>query len=267
MLPIIVFAGMVGLGITLAGRPGEIVLDFFKALNEVVMKMVLLVMELAPIGVFLLLARIFANEGFGAIRPLSRYFFVVLLVLLIHAVVTYSVILRSLGGVSPLLFFRKLRAVLAFAFSTSSSGATIPVTLRTVEKRMGVHNSIAAFTIPLGATINMDGTAIMQGVATGFIAQAYGIELGLGDFLAVIFTATLASIGTAAIPSAGLIMLAIVLRQVNLPVEGIALIIGVDRLLDMTRTAVNVCGDAAVTLVVAKSQKQFDRSIFDDRAC
>ncbi len=263
MLPIIVFAGMVGLGITLAGAPGQRVLDFFKGLNEVVMKMVLILMELAPIGVFLLLAKVFANEGFAAIKPLSRYFIVVLLALFVHAGVTYGLLLRTLGGVSPLQFLRNFRAVLAFAFSTASSGATIPITLRTVEQRMGGSNSIASFTVPLGATINMDGTAIMQGVATGFIAQAYGIHLGLGDFMTVIFTATLASIGTAAVPGAGLIMLAIVLKQVNLPVEGIALIIGVDRLLDMTRTAINVCGDATVTLIVARGQKAFDKKIFD----
>ena len=262
MLPIIVFAGMVGLGITLAGRAGQPVLDLFRSLNEVVMKMVLFLMEVAPVGVFALLAKVFASEGFGAIRPLAKYFAVVVLGYLLHACLTYPAIVRFGAGLSPVRFFRKMRAVFAFAFSTASSGATIPVTLRAVEERMGVHNSVAAFTIPLGATINMDGTAIMQGVATGFIAQAYGIDLSFGDYLMVILTATLASIGTAAVPSAGLITLAMVLRQVNLPVEGIALIIGVDRLLDMMRTTINVTGDAAVTLVVAKSEGRFDREVF-----
>jgi Na+/H+-dicarboxylate symporter len=226
------------------------------------MKMVLVLMEIAPIGVFALLAKVFATEGFGAITPLARYFSVVMLGYLLHVSLTYPAIIRFIAGLSPLRFFKKMKEVLAFAFSTASSGATIPVTLRTVEEKMGVDNSVAAFTIPLGATINMDGTAIMQGVATGFIAQAYGIDLAFGDYLMVILTATLASIGTAAVPSAGLITLAMVLRQVNLPVEGIALIIGVDRLLDMMRTTINVAGDAAVTLTVAKSEGRFDRNVF-----
>jgi DAACS family dicarboxylate/amino acid:cation (Na+ or H+) symporter len=157
-----------------------------------------------------------------------------------------------------------MRAPMSFAFSTSSSSATIPVTLNTLETRLGVQNSVAAFTVPLGATINMDGTAIMQGVATVFIANVYGIELHFVDYLTVILTATLASIGTAAVPSAGLIMLAMVLGQVGLPVEGIALIIGIDRLLDMLRTAVNVAGDGAVTCVVAQSEGALDRKIFMD---
>jgi Na+/H+-dicarboxylate symporter len=157
-----------------------------------------------------------------------------------------------------------MRPVWAFAFSTASSGATLPITLRTVEKRLGVHNSVAGFTVPLGATINMDGTAIMQGVATVFIAQVYGVELGMADYLTVILTATLASIGTAAVPGVGLITLAMVLDQAGLPVQGIALIIGVDRLLDMVRTAVNVTGDATASLVVGKSEGQLDEEVFLD---
>ena len=157
-----------------------------------------------------------------------------------------------------------MRPVWAFAFSTASSGATLPITLHTVEKRLGVHNSVAGFTVPLGATINMDGTAIMQGVATVFIAQVYGVDLSMGAYITVILTATLASIGTAAVPGVGLITLALVLEQAGLPVEGIALIIGVDRLLDMVRTAVNVTGDAAVSVIVAKSEQQFDQSVFQD---
>jgi Na+/H+-dicarboxylate symporter len=156
-----------------------------------------------------------------------------------------------------------MRAPLALAFSTASSNATLPVTLETAENRLGVHNSIASFTIPLGATINMDGTAIMQGVATAFIAQAYGVDLGIGQYLTVVVTATLASIGTAGVPGVGLIMLAMVLRQVNLPVEGIGLIIGVDRLLDMARTAVNVTGDGVVTCIVARTEGKLDSEVFD----
>src|SRR5690606_8097572 len=173
--------------------------------------------------------------------------------------------LLRIGGLNPVPFLAKLRGVMTFAFSTSSSNATIPVTLNTLERRHGVSNSVAAFTVPLGATINMDGTAIMQGVATVFIANVYAVDLGLADYLMVILTATLASIGTAAVPSAGLIMLAMVLQQVGLPVEGIALIIGIDRLLDMLRTAVNVTGDCAVTCVVARSEGAMDLAVFNDR--
>ena len=171
-------------------------------------------------------------------------------------------LLRFLAGLNPVVFFRNMRDPIALAFSTASSGATLPVTLETVRHKLGVHNSIASFTVPLGATLNMDGTAIMQGVATGFIAQAYGIDLSATDYLMVVLTATLASVGTAGVPGVGLIMLAMVLRQVNLPVEGIGLVLGVDRLLDMVRTAVNITGDAAVSCVVGKSEGQFDADVF-----
>jgi Na+/H+-dicarboxylate symporter len=262
MLQIIVFAGLFGLALTLAGAPGKRVLAFFGDVNEVIMKLVMLLMEIAPYGVFCLIAKVFAQQGFGAIGPLIQYFSVVLGVLLLHAFCTYPLLLRGLTRLSPITFFRNMRAPLALAFSTASSNATLPVTLETVEHRLGVDNSIASFTVPLGATINMDGTAIMQGVATAFIAQAYGIDLGVTAYLMVVLTATLASIGTAGVPGVGLIMLAMVLRQVNLPVEGIGLIIGVDRLLDMARTAVNVTGDATVTCIVAKSEGQFSSEIF-----
>jgi Na+/H+-dicarboxylate symporter len=262
MLQIIVFALLFGFAISRAGEPGHRIASFFRDMEAVVMKMVEILMSLAPYGVFALLAKLFATLGIGAILDLAAYFFTVLSVLLFHALVVYSLLLKGLTGLSPAILLSKMRPVWAFAFSTASSGATIPVTLRTVERRMGVHNSVAGFTVPLGATINMDGTAIMQGVATAFIAQAYGIELGLTGYLMVVLTATLASIGTAGVPGVGLIMLAMVLRQVNLPVEGIGLIIGVDRLLDMARTAVNVTGDATVTCIVAKSEGQFSSEIF-----
>ena len=177
--------------------------------------------------------------------------------LVLHLVFTYGLILKTVG-IKPLRFLKYMRAPMSFAFSTSSSAATIPITLNTLETRLGVKSSVASFTVPLGATINMDGTAIMQGVATVFIANVYGIHLMFTDYLMVVLTATLASIGTAAVPSAGLIMLAMVLGQVGLPVEGIALIIGVDRLLDMLRTAVNVAGDSAVTCLVAHSEGALD---------
>ncbi len=265
MLQIIVFSGLFGLALTLSGAPGKRVLALFGDLNAVIMRLVMLLMLIAPIGVFCLIAKVFALQGYEAIVPLAKYFFVVLGVLLLHALVTYPVLLKSLTRLSPRAFFRNMRDPVALAFSTASSNATMPVTLETAEHRMGIHNSIASFTVPLGATINMDGTAIMQGVATGFIAQAYGVELGLSGYLVVVLTATLASIGTAGVPGVGLIMLAMVLRQVNLPVEGIGLIIGVDRLLDMVRTAVNVTGDCAVTCIVAKSEGRLSEKVFYGR--
>ena len=264
MLQIIVFAGLFGLGLTLSGEPGKRLLKFFGDLNSVIMRLVMLLMSVAPYGVFCLVAKTFALQGFGAMVPLLQYFLLVLGVLALHALVTYPSLLRVLAGLNPIVFFRNMRDPIALAFSTASSNATLPVTLETVEHKLGVGNSIASFTIPLGATINMDGTAIMQGVATGFIAQAYGIDLSPTDYLMVVVTATLASIGTAGVPGVGLIMLAMVLRQVNLPVEGIGLILGVDRLLDMVRTAVNVSGDASVSCVVAASEGQLSRETFLD---
>jgi Na+/H+-dicarboxylate symporter len=264
MLQIIVFALLFGYAISHAGEQGRRIAGFFRDLESVVMAMVGVLMKMAPYGVFALLAKLFATMGIGAILDLAAYFFTVLAVLLFHAFGVYPLLLRILAGLSPRMLLSKMRPVWAFAFSTASSGATLPITLHTVEKRLGVHNSVAGFTVPLGATINMDGTAIMQGVATVFIAQVYGVDLSMGAYITVILTATLASIGTAAVPGVGLITLALVLEQAGLPVEGIALIIGVDRLLDMVRTAVNVTGDAAVSVIVAKSEQQFDQSVFQD---
>ncbi len=263
MLQIIVFSILFGFSLTLAGKQGERIITFFNDLDEVIMRLVLILMDLAPYGVFCLMAKLFSTFGFETIGNLLSYFLLVLFVLLVHASLTLPLILKSLSGLSPLTFYRKVRPALLFAFSTASSNATLPVTLETAIKHLGIRNSIASFTIPLGATINMDGTAIMQGVATVFIAQVYNIDLSLTQYLMVIITATLASIGTAGVPGVGLIMLAMVLKQVGLPVEGIALIIGVDRLLDMTRTAVNISGDCTVSCIVAKSEGEFDKEVFD----
>ena len=262
MLQIIVFALLFGYAISHAGEQGRRIASFFRDMEAVIMKMVGILMAMAPYGVFALLAKLFSTMGIGAILDLAAYFVTVLVVLLFHGLVVYGVLLRIFAGLSPRILIRKMRSVWAFAFSTASSGATLPITLRTVERRMGVHNSVAGFTVPLGATINMDGTAIMQGVATVFIAQVYGVDLTLTSFIVVILTATLASIGTAAVPGVGLITLALVLEQAGLPVEGIALIIGVDRLLDMVRTAVNVTGDATVSLIVGRSENQFDERVY-----
>ncbi|MFT4719170.1 MAG: Na+/H+-dicarboxylate symporter [Candidatus Azotimanducaceae bacterium] len=265
MLQVIVFAILVGVAISRCGEAGQRVRGALNDWNEVIMSMVMMLMNVAPIGVFCLLISLFAHMGFSAISDLIVYFLTVAGVLVLHFLLTYGLMIRTMANLSPATFFRHLAPVMAYAFSTSSSNATLPITLETVEKKVGVKNEIAAFTVPLGATINMDGTAIMQGVATVFIATAFNIELGLSDYIAVILTATLASIGTAGVPGVGLIMLALVLQQVGLPVEGIALIIGVDRLLDMMRTAVNVTGDATVSAIVARSEGKFDMDIFDGK--
>ena len=215
-------------------------------------------------AVFCLIGKAIADIGPKLILDLAGYFSVVIGALLIHAFVTQMLILRVFTGMNIRLFLTKIRNAQLFAFSTSSSGATIPITLRTVQERLGVDRAISSFSVPFGATINMDGTAIMQGVATVFIANLYGIELGITGYAVVVLTAVLASIGTAAVPSVGLVMLTLVFEQVNLPVEAIGLIMGVDRLLDMTRTAVNVTGDTVVTSVVAKSEGKLDMDIFND---
>lgn len=264
MLQVIVFAILIGLAISRSGVHGERLSQQFQDWNEIMMTLVTLLMKLAPYGVFCLLFSLFAKQGIGVIGDLALYMVTVLLVLAIHTLAVYPILLKTFSGLPPVMFLRKMRNTQIFAFSTASSSATIPVTLRAVEQRLGVNNRIASFTVPLGATINMDGTAIMQGVATVFIAQAFGLELGLTDYLLVVATATLASVGTAGVPGVGLVTLAMVLQQVGLPVEGIALIIGVDRLLDMVRTAVNVTGDATVSCIVASTEGAIDREIFND---
>ncbi len=262
MLPLIFFSLLFGIAIVMAGESGKRIEAQFNDYNAIMMQLVVILMKFAPIGIFCLIAKTFALQGFDVIKPLLSYFLVVASVLAIHVFVTYTLLLKLLTGLSPWIFLKKMREVQVFAFSTSSSNATIPINIENTEKKIGVDNSVASFIIPLGATINMDGTAIMQGVATVFIANAFGIDLTASDYLAVILTATLASIGTAGVPGVGLIMLAMVLNQVGLPVEGIALIIGVDRLLDMMRTAVNVTGDAAAAVIIAKSEGAFDQDVY-----
>ena len=264
MLQIIVFAVLLGVAMAMTGDAGKRVAAFFEDLNTVIMRLVTIIMNLAPYGVFVLMAKLFASIELGTIVSLVKYFMVVLVVLIIHGLVTYSALLKVFSGLSPVMLLTKMRDAALFAFSTSSSSATLPVTMETARNKLGVGKSVSSFTLPLGATINMDGTAIMQGVATVFIAQVYAVDLTLGDYVMVVLTATLASVGTAGVPGVGLIMLAMVLQQVNLPVEGIALIIGVDRLLDMTRTAVNITGDCTVACIIAKSEGELDQAVFDD---
>ena len=261
MLQIIVFSILVGFAIKGMGTFSGGASNFFKSGNDLMLRLVEIIIMFAPLGIFCLLASIFSEIGFFIIYDLAGYFFLLSFVLIFHALITYGSLL-SFFGLNPFIFFRKLREVLLFAFSTSSSSATMPLTLKTVKEELGVDQSVASFCIPLGATINMDGTAIMQGIATVFIAQAYGIDLQITDYLMVILTATLASIGTAGVPGVGLIMLAMVLQQVGLPVEGIALIIGVDRLLDMIRTAVNVSGDSMIASIISSTQGTLNKSKF-----
>lgn len=264
MLPVIFFSILFGVSVLMVGTKAESVSDFIEKLNEVMMKMVTVVMSVAPYAVFCLIARAISNLGMELLGQLLGYVLVLVGVLMFHLFITLQVVLKLFSGLSPLMFVRKIRNAQVFAFSTSSSNATIPVTLRTVTERMGVKNSVASFTVPFGATINMDGTAIMQGVATVFIANIYNVDLGMGGYLTVILMSVLASIGTAGVPGVGLIMLSMVFAQVGLPIEGIGLILGVDRLLDMIRTAVNISGDAVVSVVVANSEKQVDQDVFND---
>ncbi|PHS20195.1 MAG: dicarboxylate/amino acid:cation symporter [Kangiella sp.] len=264
MLSIIFFAMMVGISILLVGKKAKGLVENVELMNEVMMKMVGIVMSLAPYAVFCLLARAMANLGMELLWQLIWYVSVLVGALMFHMLITLQGTLMIFSGLNPIKFLKKMRNAQIFAFSTSSSNATIPVTLRTVTNRLGVNNSVASFTVPFGATINMDGTAIMQGVATVFIANVYGVDLGISGYLTVILMSVLASIGTAGVPGVGLIMLSMVFAQVGLPMEGIGLILGVDRILDMIRTSVNVTGDAVVSAIVAKSEGKFNMDIFND---
>jgi Na+/H+-dicarboxylate symporter len=264
MLSIIFFAILLGISILLVGKKATGLVELIEILNEVMMKMVTVIMALAPYAVFCLLAKAMANLGMDLLGQLIGYVVVLIGILLFHLFVTLQVVLKLFSGLNPMIFIRKIRNAQVFAFSTSSSNATIPVTLRTVTERFGVNNSVASFTVPFGATINMDGTAIMQGVATVFIANVYNVDLGIVGYLTVIIMSVLASIGTAGVPGVGLIMLSMVFTQVGLPLEGIGLILGVDRLLDMIRTAVNVSGDAVVSAIVARSEGKLDVSVYND---
>lgn len=261
MLQIIVFAIFTGIGLSLLGDKAEFLLNLFSALNDLVMKLVSMVMIFAPIGVFGLIAKTFATVGYAAMIPLMKYILTVYIGLFIHLILVYGGLLKGFTGLSPGKFYRKFLPAMSVAFSTASSNATVPVSLELCEKELGVPKSIASFTIPLGATINMDGTAIMQGVATFFVAQVYGVDMTMGMLLTVILTATLASIGTAGVPGAGAIMLSMVLQSVGLPLEGIGLIMGIDRLVDMGRTAVNITGDAVCTTVIAKQEGELNMEL------
>ena len=255
MLQVIFFAIILGVSIALSKEEGKPAADFFTSLNEVVLKALGILMFIAPLGIFCLICSTFASQGIDMIIELTKYFMTVIFTLLIHMVIIYGSIIKVIGGISPFYFFNSIKESMFFAFSTSSSSATIPVTLKNVQENLNVKKKISSFTVPLGSTINMDGTAIMQGVATVFIANIYNHSLVFSDFLTIILTATLASIGTAGVPGVGLIMLGMVLNQVGLPLAGIAIVMGVDRFLDMLRTATNVSGDAMISFIIDKSEK------------
>ncbi len=263
MLQIIFFALVSGIVLAKMGEKAELLSNIMTQCNDFMMELTTLVMGFAPIGVFFMIARTFANLGFDAFLPLIKYMGSVVTGLGIQCFVVYLLLLFLFTRLNPFKFIKKFFPVMAFAFSTSTSNATIPMNIDTLEEKMGVSRKISSFTIPLGATINMDGTSIMQGVAVVFAAQAYGIDLGITGYLTVIATATLASIGTAGIPSVGLVTLSMVFASVGIPVEAIALIMGIDRILDMLRTAVNITGDAVCTTIVAHQNKDLNRETFN----
>ena len=262
MLQVIFFSMFFGICLVIMKDESEAIVSGIEKLNDAMMIMVTIVMLAAPIGVFCLMASTFAKQGLAVFIPLASYFATISLTLLFHGFVTLPLLLKS-QGLSPLTFFKKFNQVQVFAFSTASSNATIPVNIEVSTHDLGVDNSVASFTLPLGATINMDGTAIMQGVATIFVSNLYKIPLTLTDLGTVIGMSILASIGTAGVPGVGLIMLAMVFEQVGLPTEGIALILGVDRILDMMRTVVNITGDAIVSIFIAKREGKLDIEKFN----
>ncbi len=263
MLAIIFFALFIGILLAGSGEKSETLANIFSQGNDLMMDMTMAVMKVAPIGVFCLIAKTFGSLGYEAFAPMLKYMLAVLVALAIQCIGVYQILLFTFTRLNPMRFLKKFFPVMTFAFSTATSNATIPLSIETLDEKLGVSRRISSFTIPLGATINMDGTSIMQGVAVVFVAQAFGISLDMMDYLTVILTATLASVGTAGVPSVGLITLSMVFNSVGLPVEGIGLIMGIDRILDMTRTAVNITGDAVCTSIVANKEGLLDRDVFN----
>ncbi len=256
MLQIIAFSIFVGFALTALGKKAQGIVQLFEQGNNIMMYLVGIVMKFAPFGTFGLIASAIGGQGWNAVKSMLLYFMVVLGALILHGLLTYGGSIALLAKKSPIWFFKGFSPAMGVAFSTSSSNATLPVSMETAQKNLKVPEPISSFVQPLGATINMDGTAIMQGVATIFIAQVYGIDLSLTQMITVVLTAVLASVGTAGVPGVGLIMLAMVLNSVGLPVEGIGLILGIDRLLDMARTAVNITGDAACAVIMSEQEKR-----------
>ena len=263
MLGIVFISILFGLALNLTDDLTNGLSKTFERFNIVFLKIVLLIMTFAPIGVFCLMGSYVMAKGLNIFGDLAQYVLILIFVLAFHLIFTYSLILKSFANLSPLIFYRKMKNVALFAFSTSSSAATIPVTLKTVTDDLGVKKDVSSFVVPVGATINMDGTAIMQGLATMFIASTVGIDLTLIQYGQIVVLAIVTSIGTAAVPSAGTVTLALILGSLGLPLDAIGLILAVDRILDMIRTAVNVCGDAAVSCIVAKSENELDLSVYN----
>ena len=263
MLGIVFISILFGIALNLTDELTGGMSKTFEKLNTVFLKIVLLIMSFAPVGVFCLMGSYVMAKGLNVFGDLAQYVALLIFVLAFHLFFTYSLLLKVFAKLNPLIFYRKMKDVALFAFSTSSSAATIPVTLKTVTDELGVKKDVSAFVVPVGATINMDGTAIMQGLATMFIASTVGVDLTLVQYGQIVLLAIVTSIGTAAVPSAGTVTLALILGSLGLPLDAIGLILAVDRILDMIRTAVNVCGDAAVSCIVAKSENELDEKIFN----
>ena len=262
ILQIIVFAIGLGVSLALIGEKAEPAVKLFESLAEAMYKLTELVMKLAPYGVFGLMAWVAGKYGLEVLLPLIKVIAVVFLGAVIHITVFYSGMVSVVGRLNPIRYLKSLTNPAAVAFTTTSSSGTLPATIKAAREELGVSKGVASFVLPLGATINMDGTALYQGVCALFIAQAFGIDLAASDYITIILTATLASVGTAGVPGAGLIMLSLVLTTVGLPIEGLAIVAGIDRILDMARTTVNICGDMMVSVLVAKSEGELDKDIY-----
>ena len=263
IIHLLIFAVLIGISAARIKNRIKTFIQYFYDFNDVINELVKLIISFTPIAVFCILAKTFSTQGIETIMSLAGYFFTVVIVLLFHFFFTFSTLIKFFTALNPVKFFQNLKDVVIFTFSTSSSSASIPFTLKAAEEKYGIDKSISTFTVPLGATINMDGTAIMQGCATFFLASLYGIDLGINEIVTIVITATIASIGTAGIPSAGIIMLTVIFTQIGIPLEGITLLLGVDRLLDMMRTSVNVRGDICISCVIASSERKINEKIFN----
>ena len=261
ILPVIVFSLFVGIGIVqVGGERAQLLIKFFDSAAEVTYKIIGIVMQFAPIGVFALLLPVVAKNGPAVLLPLMSVIGCVAIGCAIHAIVVYSSLARVWGGHTPMEFFRGMSEAMMIAFTTCSSAAALPINMKNCQEKLGVSREVSSFVLPLGATINMDGTALYMGVCSLFVANVFGVDLTMGQMLMIILTGTLASIGTAGVPGAGLIMLAMVLQTAGLPLEGLALVAGIDRVLDMFRTCLNITGDGAVTIVMDQEEKKYDSS-------
>ena len=263
IIHLLIFAVLIGISAARIKNRIKTFIQYFYDFNDVINELVKLIISFTPIAVFCILAKTFSTQGIETIMSLAGYFFTVVFVLIFHFLFTFSILIKLFTALNPVKFFQNLKDVVIFTFSTSSSSASIPFTLKAAEEKYGIDKSISTFTVPLGATINMDGTAIMQGCATFFLASLYGIDLGINEIITIVITATIASIGTAGIPSAGIIMLTVIFTQIGIPLEGITLLLGVDRLLDMMRTSVNVSGDLCISCIIASSEKKINEKLFN----